>query len=108
MDRPPLPAFGPYDPLLVASAYIGFFCIACLVCEKFCHIDKIKERGFFNKEMAQIRGTAGYNLGGGMQDRFGGSSSGDATSDPSPLEAIGEQTSRIEDWLDTYSDPIKP
>ena len=61
-----------------------------------------------NEKMAQIRGTAGYNLGGGVQDRFGGPSRGDATNDPSPLDAIREQTSRIEDWLDTYSDPIKP
>ncbi|CAF9910825.1 MAG: hypothetical protein HETSPECPRED_010194 [Heterodermia speciosa] len=58
--------------------------------------------------MAQIRGTAGYNLGGSVQDRFGGPSRNDATNDPSPLDAIREQTSRIEDWLDTYSDPIKP
>ncbi|KAL8793519.1 MAG: hypothetical protein Q9195_003892 [Heterodermia aff. obscurata] len=58
--------------------------------------------------MAQIRGTAGYNLGGSVQDRFGGPSRSDATNDPSPLDAIREQTSRIEDWLDTYSDPIKP
>ena len=61
-----------------------------------------------NENMAQIRGTAGYNLGGGMQDRFGGPNRGEATNDPSPLDAIREQTSRIEDWLDTYSDPIKP
>ncbi|CRG84933.1 Surfeit locus protein 4 homolog [Talaromyces islandicus] len=57
--------------------------------------------------MAQIRGTAGYNLG--HQNRFAGGPGGlDATSDPSPLDAIREQTSKIEDWLDTVSDPIKP
>lgn len=56
--------------------------------------------------MAQIRGTAGYNLG--HQNPFGGPSSADATSDPSPLDAIREQTSKIEDWLDTLSDPVKP
>lgn len=56
--------------------------------------------------MAQIRGTAGYNLG--HQNPFGGPSSYEATSDPSPLDAIREQTSKIEDWLDTLSDPIKP
>lgn len=56
--------------------------------------------------MAQIRGTAGYNLG--HQNPFGGPSSADATSDPSPLDAIREQTSKIEDWLDTMSDPVKP
>ena len=56
--------------------------------------------------MAQIRGTAGYNLG--HQNPFGGPSSADATSDPSPLDAIREQTSKIEDWLDMMADPIKP
>jgi hypothetical protein len=30
------------------------------------------------------------------------------TSDPSPLDAIREQTSKIEDWLDTISEPLKP
>ena len=57
--------------------------------------------------MAQIRGTAGYNLGSG--DRFGGGPSrNDATNDPSPLEQIREQTSKIEEWLDTAADPVKP
>ncbi|KAK2739534.1 hypothetical protein FQN55_009410 [Onygenales sp. PD_40] len=56
--------------------------------------------------MAQIRGTAGYNLGN--QNPFGGPGRADATSDPSPLDAIREQTSKIEDWLDTISDPVKP
>jgi ER-derived vesicles protein len=56
--------------------------------------------------MAQIRGTAGYNLG--LQNQFGGPSRGDATSDPSPLDAIREQTSKIEDWLNTAGEPIKP
>lgn len=56
--------------------------------------------------MAQIRGTAGYHLGN--QNAFGGPSRGDATNDPSPLDAIREQTSKIEDWLDTLSDPVKP
>lgn len=56
--------------------------------------------------MAQIRGTAGYNLG--AQDRFGGGNRSDATSDPSPLDAIREQTSKIEDWLDTIAEPVKP
>lgn len=56
--------------------------------------------------MAQIRGTAGYNLG--HQNPFGGPSSADATSDPSPLDAIREQTSKIEDWLDMMADPVKP
>ena len=57
--------------------------------------------------MAQIRGTAGYNLG--SQDRFGaGPGRNDATNDPSPLEQIREQTSKIEEWLDTAADPVKP
>lgn len=56
--------------------------------------------------MAQIRGTAGYNLG--HQNPFGGPGRADATNDPSPLDAIREQTSKIEDWLDTMSDPVKP
>ncbi|KAI9738603.1 MAG: hypothetical protein M1834_008107 [Cirrosporium novae-zelandiae] len=56
--------------------------------------------------MAQIRGTAGYHLG--HQNPFGGPGRPDATNDPSPLDAIREQTSKIEDWLDTISDPVKP
>jgi len=55
--------------------------------------------------MAQIRGTAGYNLGAnfGQQNR-----PDPAANDPSPLEQIREQTSKIEDWLDTLADPVKP
>lgn len=61
--------------------------------------------------MAQIRGTAGYNLG--SQNRFNAGPSynnmkSDATDDPSPLDAIRQQTSKIEDWLDTISEPMKP
>lgn len=55
--------------------------------------------------MSQIRGTAGYNLS--SQNQFGGQSNSMA-SDPSPLDAIREQTSKIEDFLDTLSDPVKP
>lgn len=55
--------------------------------------------------MSQIRGTAGYNLSN--QNVFGGPST-EMGSDPSPLAAIREQTSKIEDFLDTLSDPIKP
>jgi hypothetical protein len=58
------------------------------------------------KTMAQIRGTAGYHLGS-QPTSFGGSGQ-DATNDPSPLDAIREQTSKIEDWLDTLSHPVKP
>ncbi|KAI0173418.1 SURF4-domain-containing protein [Hypoxylon sp. FL1284] len=54
--------------------------------------------------MAQIRGTAGYHLGN--PNPFGGSKSDVA--DPSPLDAIREQTSKIEDVLDTISEPVKP
>lgn len=61
---------------------------------------------FESSVMAQIRGTAGYNLG--HQNPFGGPGRADATNDPSPLDAIREQTSKIEDLLDTLSDPIKP
>ena len=57
--------------------------------------------------MAQIRGTVGYNLGP-QGNRFGVPGPSDATNDPSPLEAIREQTSKIEDWLDTLSEPVKP
>ena len=32
----------------------------------------------------------------------------EATNDPSPLETIRAQTSKIEDWLDTLSEPVKP
>jgi hypothetical protein len=56
--------------------------------------------------MAQIRGTAGYNLG--ERSSFGGPVSGNISSDPSPLDTIREQTSKIEDFLDTLSDPVKP
>ena len=59
--------------------------------------------------MAQIRGTAGYHLGG--TSAYGGGMSHNnnpATDDPSPLDAIREQTGKIEDWLDTISDPVKP
>jgi len=60
-----------------------------------------------NINMAQIRGTAGYHLGN--QNAFGGPSQrSEATNDPSPLDAIREQTGKIEDWLDTISDPVKP
>lgn len=54
--------------------------------------------------MAQIRGTAGYHLGG--PNPFGGPKN--EVADPSPLDAIREQTSKIEDMLDTISEPVKP
>ncbi|EXJ85996.1 hypothetical protein A1O1_06365 [Capronia coronata CBS 617.96] len=56
--------------------------------------------------MAQIRGTAGYNLG--MNNQFASQRTSEATSDPSPLDQIREQTSKIEDWLTTMGEPLKP
>lgn len=61
--------------------------------------------------MAQMRsnigGTAGYHLGN--QGPYGGAPSRtDASADPSPLEQIRAQTSKIEDMLDTLSEPVKP
>ncbi|RMD41088.1 hypothetical protein DV735_g4036, partial [Chaetothyriales sp. CBS 134920] len=55
--------------------------------------------------MAQIRGTAGYNLG--LNSQFSQPDS-NATSDPSPLDAIREHTGKIEDWLNTLGEPLKP
>ncbi|KAI1852335.1 hypothetical protein JX265_006385 [Neoarthrinium moseri] len=55
--------------------------------------------------MAQIRGTANYHLGN--QPQFGGSSR-DGPSDSSPLDTVRDYTSKIEDVLDTWSEPIKP
>ena len=52
--------------------------------------------------MAQLRGGH-YQMGGGY-----GVSSNPATSDPSPLDQIREQTSKIEDFFDTISEPLKP
>ncbi|KAI0910495.1 SURF4 family-domain-containing protein [Ustulina deusta] len=54
--------------------------------------------------MAQIRGTAGYQLS--SQTPFGGPRMDG--SDPSPLDAIRAQTSKIEDILDSLSGPLKP
>lgn len=63
--------------------------------------------------MAQIRGPSGYSLGGQSnfgQPQFGAPNMNNnpATNDPSPLDAIREQTSKIEDFLDTVSEPLKP
>ncbi|ORY66250.1 SURF4 family-domain-containing protein [Pseudomassariella vexata] len=55
--------------------------------------------------MAQMRGTGGYRLG--AQNHFGGQHR-EGNSEASTLDAIREQTSKIEDILDTYSEPIKP
>lgn len=56
--------------------------------------------------MAQIRGTAGYNLG--MNNQFGGTRSDNATNDPSPLDQIRQHTSKIEDFLNTAGEPVRP
>jgi hypothetical protein len=58
-------------------------------------------------KMTQIRSTAGYNLGLNNQF-FAGPGRADATNDPSPLDTIREQTSKIEDWLNTIGEPLKP
>ncbi len=55
--------------------------------------------------MAQMRGSAGYGIG--QSAPFGGSSS-ESQEANNALEAIREQTSKIEDLLDTYNEPIKP
>jgi hypothetical protein len=57
--------------------------------------------------MAQIRGTAGYHLGN--QSPFGNAGRSDETrNDPSPLDQLRVQTSKIEDILDSWSEPLKP
>jgi hypothetical protein len=57
--------------------------------------------------MAQIRGTAGYHLGN--QSPFGNAGRTDDTrNDPSPLDQLRAQTNKIEDFLDTMSEPLKP
>jgi hypothetical protein len=56
--------------------------------------------------MAQLRGQGSYGLGAGPVPAFGGPS--EDRSDSSPLAAIREQTSKIEDLMDSVSEPIKP
>ncbi|KAG9246302.1 SURF4 family-domain-containing protein [Calycina marina] len=57
--------------------------------------------------MTSLRGPgAGYGLG---QNTFGNPSRNDMDSrEPGPMDAIREQTSKIEDFLDNLSEPIKP
>ncbi|KAK1834787.1 putative COPII-coated vesicle protein SurF4/Erv29 [Podospora conica] len=55
--------------------------------------------------MAQMRGQGSYGIG--AQNPFGGSSEAE-TKDSSPLDAIRAQTSKIEDLMDTLSEPLKP
>jgi hypothetical protein len=54
--------------------------------------------------MAQIRGTAGYNL----NQNFGGPSRNDSLDEPSPFDQIRKYTEKVEEVLDTLSDPVKP
>lgn len=55
--------------------------------------------------MAQHRGPS-YGLGVGGPSTFGGPSM--ETSEPSALDTVRQYTSKIEDLLDTVSEPIKP
>jgi len=55
--------------------------------------------------MAQMRGPGSYGIG--AQPPFGAAAVEDR-SESSPLDAIRAQTSKIEDMLDTISEPIKP
>ncbi|KAK4648399.1 ER-derived vesicles protein erv29 [Podospora bellae-mahoneyi] len=54
--------------------------------------------------MAQLRGQGSYGIGAPAP--FGGDI--DQRVDQSPLDTIRQQTSKIEDLLDTVSEPIKP
>ncbi len=56
--------------------------------------------------MAQMRGTGSYGIG--VQNAFGAPSQDSPSDSKSPLDAIREHTSKIEDMLDTISEPIKP
>ncbi|GKT41936.1 survival factor 1 [Colletotrichum spaethianum] len=55
--------------------------------------------------MAQQRGPS-YGLGAGGPPSFGGPSAD--SSESSPLDMIRQQTSKIEDLLDSLSEPVKP
>lgn len=55
--------------------------------------------------MAQMRGQGSYGIG--AQSPFGGQNEAETT-DSSPLDAIRAQTSKIEDLMDTLSEPLKP
>jgi ER-derived vesicles protein len=57
--------------------------------------------------MAQIRGTAGYNLGLN-NNQFGGQRNSSATNDPSPLDQIKDASSKIEDYLNALGEPLRP
>ncbi|KAK1781910.1 SURF4 family-domain-containing protein [Copromyces sp. CBS 386.78] len=55
--------------------------------------------------MAQMRGPGSYGIG--TSSPFGGPVNDD-TAESSPLDAIRKQTSKIEDVLDSFSEPVKP
>lgn len=55
--------------------------------------------------MAQQRGPS-YGMGVGPTPAFGGSSQD--SSEQSPLDTVRQYTSKIEDMLDTVSEPVKP
>lgn len=54
--------------------------------------------------MAQMRGPGSYGIG--APNPFGAPP--EDKTEQSPLDAIRQQTSKIEDVLDTLSEPIKP
>lgn len=57
--------------------------------------------------MAQLRGGPGgshYQMGTG----YGVPNNNPATNDPSPLDQIRVQTNKIEDFFDSFSEPLKP
>jgi len=54
--------------------------------------------------MAQMRGQGSYGIG--APTSFGGPV--DDTTEQSALDTIRQQTSKIEDLLDSLSEPIKP
>jgi uncharacterized membrane protein YphA (DoxX/SURF4 family) len=58
--------------------------------------------------MAQPRGHAGYGLGAGGPGPYGGGNSSSGEQENNPLEMVRSYTTKIEDVLDTYSEPIKP
>jgi len=54
--------------------------------------------------MAQMRGQGSYGMA--APSPFGGPA--EDRSEQSPLDAIRQQTSKVEDLLDRLSEPIKP
>ncbi|KOS16698.1 Surfeit locus protein 4 -like protein [Escovopsis weberi] len=54
------------------------------------------------------RGPSGYGLGGGAPNPYGGSSSSHDDAGDGILDQIRAYTSKVEDLLDSFSEPIKP